>query len=356
MTSSNEFNINANSFGEITPEALDLAEKHVSDILTLCVEHSASNQKALVIYDKQSDLAQALTVAYRRCLPEAEFINFDEASQENILDAFSNLLPSDLVVLIQSTSFRLDKYRIRVTLFNKSIKVIEHPHLFRNVGKEALYYIESLAYDSDYYRGVGRALQTRIDQSKSIVLESGGEQLTFNAGFEPTKLNVGDYTEMRNVGGQFPIGEVFTESKDLESVNGRARIFAFGDMKYSVAKPEKQITLVVKDGRVIEAIDSTAEFDEVLSNIRMVEGEVWLRELGFGLNRSFTRDRIVSDIGTYERMCGIHLSLGAKHNVYKKPNFKFDNKTAKYHVDVFVDTQAVLLDGENIYKDDSWCI
>jgi len=78
--------------------------------------------------------------------------------------------------------------------------------------------------------------------------------------------------------------------------------------------------VIIKDGD--EALDSTPAFDTVLANIRADEGEVWVRELGFGLNRAFTQERTVSDIGTYERMCGIHLSLGAKHGSYNKPNFK----------------------------------
>ena len=125
------------------------------------------------------------------------------------------------------------------------------------------------------------------------------------------KLNIGDYSQMLNIGGQFPIGEVFTEAQDLEAVNGRVRIFVFGDTSFSVNKLENPITLVVAKGRVIDALDSTAEFDKVLAAITQDEGEVWLRELGFGMNRAFSRERTVTDIGTYERMCGIHLSTSA---------------------------------------------
>jgi hypothetical protein len=63
---------------------------------------------------------------------------------------------------------------------------------------------------------------------------------------------------------------------------------------------------------------------------------------------------MVDDIGTFERMCGIHLSLGAKHGVYAKPQFK--RKEARYHVDVFAVTEAVYLDDEQIYRDGAWCL
>jgi hypothetical protein len=154
------------------------------------------------------------------------------------------------------------------------------------------------------------------------------------------------------VGGQFPIGEVFTEAQDLESVNGRVRIFAFADRSFTVNKPESPITLVITKGRVTEVIDSTPEFDKVLANIRADEREVWLRELGFGMNRAFSQDRTVSDIGTYERMCGIHLSLGAKHGVYKKINFR--RKDTWHHVDVFVVTHLVYLDHLVVYENGAW--
>jgi aminopeptidase len=336
--------------GAIPGEALDMAETHVRDILSLAIGHA--HQRAVVVSDRRCDLALALTEAYRRCLPDARFIDFDASSPAAVLAAFEPLEPSDLVVLIQSTNFRLEAYRIRVELFKRGLKVIEHPHLARMPGAQALYYLESLAYDPAYFRGVGAALKQRIDRAAGGVVDSGGERLVFASPFEPAKLNVGDYSEMKNVGGQFPIGEVFTEARDLESVNGRVRIFVFGDTSFGVNKPEQPITLVVTKGRVTEALDSTPEFDQVLANIRADEGEVWVRELGFGMNRAFTRDRTVNDIGTYERMCGIHLSLGAKHGVYGKPNFKRGD--GRHHVDIFAVTEAVYLDDELVYRNGAW--
>jgi aminopeptidase len=114
------------------------------------------------------------------------------------------------------------------------------------------------------------------------------------------------------------------------------------------------ITLVIERGRVVDAENATPEFDRLLAIIRADEGEVWVRELGFGMNRAFTRERRVNDIGTYERMCGIHLSLGAKHGVYPKPGFK--RKDARYHVDVFAVTEAVYLDDDLVYRDGGWLV
>lgn len=327
------------------------AEKNLRDILSLAIEHQHP-QAALVVADAQCDLAIALTKAYRSCLPTARFIDFDAVSPEEILAAIDLLSPGDLVVLVQSTSFRLEAYRIRIELFKRTLKVIEHPHLSRMPGIEALYYIDALAYDPAYYRAIGHALKERIDQAQSGMLDSGNERLVFASAFEPAKLNVGDYRGMKNVGGQFPIGEVFTEAQDLESVNGRVRIFIFGDTSFAVNRPEKPITLAITKGRVVQVFDSTPEFDQVLANIRADEGEIWVRELGFGMNRALTQNRTVSDIGTYERMCGIHLSLGAKHGLYNKPHIR--RATARHHVDVFAVTEAVYLDDHVVYQNGAW--
>ncbi len=336
------------------PDSLDeTARRHVHDILTLAIGYRPDHA-AVVVADSQCELAMILANAYRACLPQASFIEFDSVSPESILEQFETLVAGDLVVLVQSTNFRLGAYRIRVELFKRGLKVIEHPHLSRMTPEQVPFYLDSLAYDPVYFRGVGKALKERIDRAASGVLDSGGEQLLFSSSFESAKLNVGDYGEMSNVGGQFPIGEVFTEAHDLEAVNGRVRVFAFGDTSFSVNQPAIPPTLIVEKGRVTGVVDSTEEFDRVLANIRADEGEIWVRELGFGLNRAFTATRRVDDIGTYERMCGIHLSLGAKHGSYNKPQIR--RADARHHVDVFAVTESVKLDEEVVYRDGAWLV
>src|SRR5471032_2078160 len=321
----------------LTASALAAAARNVSDLLAMAIEYTPA-QAALVVYDTRCDLNLALTAAYRQAAPDATFVDFDAVTPEQVLAAFALMQAGDLVVLVQSTSFRLEAFRIRIELFKRGLKVIEHVHLSRMPGEQGLHYIASLAYDPAYYRGVGHALKARIDSARSGVVDSGdGARLVFGSAFESAKLNIGDYSGMNNVGGQFPLGEVFTEARDLEAVNGRVRIFVFGDTHFMVNRPETPITLIVERGRVVGAEHATPEFDEML-----------------GMNRAFSRARLVNDIGTYERMCGIHLSLGAKHGVYQKPQFK--RKDARYHVDVFALTEGVYLDGQQVYRDGAWQI
>jgi len=329
------------------------ASEHLSGLLSVVFNHT-DQEHAVVVYDTHSVLSNILTEAYKRCLPNATFVDFNTQTPEEILNILGSLHPSDLVALVQSTSFRLDAFRLRVELFKRKIKVIEHPHLSRMSEDEAPYYIDSLAYDSDYYRKTGRALKRKIDTASMGILDSGGELLIYDTPFESAKLNIGDYSEMTNMGGQFPLGEVFTEAQDLRAVNGRVKIFSFGDITYKLNYPKTPITMIIAQGQVVNCENSTPEFDQILSNIRTDEGVVWVRELGLGLNRAFSKTRTVADTGTYERMCGVHLSLGAKHGIYGKPGFK--RRDGKYHVDVFADTHSFTLGDEVVYKDGSWIV
>src|SRR5260221_10766542 len=138
------------------------AAHHLQDILTLAIQHSPQHT-ALIIYDTQCPLAMTLKTAYQRILPSAIYKDFETLSAKEILAAFKQLAPSDLVILIQSTSFRLNDFRIRVELFEQGLKVIEHPHLSRMIGVECEYYIDALAYDPAYFRNTGWALKKRID-------------------------------------------------------------------------------------------------------------------------------------------------------------------------------------------------
>lgn len=336
---------------DLPPQAVDAATRHLADVLAIALEHGPAH-KALVVYDTRTALSRALLEAYRRNLPDAIFLDFDSTSAEAALAAFRSMAAHDLVVLLQSTNFRLDGFRIRVELFKLDLKVIEHVHLSRMAGIQGEHYIDALAYDPAYFRGTGRALKALIDSAPHGRVVGGGETLTFASAFEAAKLNIGDYSEMNNVGGQFPIGEVFTEALDLEAVHGRVQIHVFGDTNYRSNHPEVPVTLIVDAGRVVGTENATPEFQQVLDNIRAEEGEVWVRELGFGLNRAFTRELRVDDIGTYERMCGIHLSLGAKHGVYQKPGFK--RKDARFHIDVFAVTDAVYLGEQQVFQDGRW--
>ncbi len=329
------------------------AKNNLDTLLTLAFHHTPKAQ-SVVVYDTNCTLSAVLSQAYELSLPDAIMVDYHAYTPEDILAIFETLHPNDLVVLVQSTSFRLNAFRMRVELFKRKLKVIEHPHLSRMANNEISIYIDSLHYDRDYYHHVGHTLKSKIDVASHGVLDSGGEYLIYDTPFESAKLNIGDYTDMVNTGGQFPLGEVFTEAKELTALNGRVKIFSFGDVTYKLNYPTIPIVLIINEGKVIECENSTPAFDQILFNIRRDEGVVWVRELGFGLNRAFDKKRTVGDTGTFERMAGVHLSLGAKHGIYGKPGFK--RRDGMYHVDVFADTNTFSLDDEVVYKNGAWIV
>ncbi len=325
-------------------------EQNLRDIITKAFRIDVSHP-SMIVFDGQSPLSRRLSAAYRNVLTNAIVINFDETTPDAVRAAVDTLAPGSLVVLVQSGSFRLNEFRFRLELFNRSLAVIEHPHLGRMPEEEHDIYLDALAYDADYYHAVGPWLKEKIDRAKQIVVSCEGTALVYDGPFESAKLNTGDYTGMKNLGGQFPIGEVFTEASEFSNLNGTVKLFGYADADFHVIVPPEPVLVRIENGILVEAIDAPESFTAVLNQIRADE-QLWVRELGFGLNRALTKNRRLTDIGSYERMCGIHLSLGQKHSVYTKEGFP--KRSSKYHVDVFADVTTVTIDGEVVYKDGAY--
>ena len=89
--------------------------KNLRGILDFAIKHS-DKQAALIVWDDRSKLAKVLTRAYQACLPGSTCVQFEKTEGPAIKEHFENLNPGDLVVLIQSSSFRLDALRIRLEL------------------------------------------------------------------------------------------------------------------------------------------------------------------------------------------------------------------------------------------------
>lgn len=324
--------------------------KHLGDILTHTIQYTP-DYKALVIYDTQAPLTRMLVDGYREHLPPESFLDFATTTPEDILQRFKSMQPGDLVVLVQSLNFRLSEFRIRIELFKYGLKTIEHIHLSRLTESQFETYINSLAYDPLYYRPRGIELKRRIDECQKVVVECLGTTLVYETPFENAKLNTGDYTGMKNIGGTYPIGEVFSEPLDLTKVNGSIRIFAFAG-KDHVIREYEPFTALINAG-ILSAPDAPEDFQEILKMIEE-DSPVIVREFGLGLNRAMGKGRVVNDLTAFERMCGMHMSLGAKHSIYKKPGMS--RKDGRYHVDIFLDLERILIDEEVIYKEGDFVV
>jgi leucyl aminopeptidase (aminopeptidase T) len=330
------------------------AAGHAADIVHTAIGHEDS-RRALVVFDSRSPLSRLVTEAYRvvgegqrgkRAEGQREgweFLDFDSSTPEEIAGKIRGLQAKDLAVMIQSTAFQLAEFRFRIELFQREIAVIEHVHLERATDHGQIEaYVDSLAYDPSYYRPLGRRLKERLDAAQAVRAHCAGTTMTYGA-MEPAKLNVGDYAGMKNVGGTFPIGEVFTEPKDLMAVNGEAMIFAFAGIDHLVQIHEP-FKIRVQDG-VLVSHEGPAAFQEIIDQIGTEEA-VMLREFGIGLNPAFGKHRVVKDITAFERQRGLHFSLGEKHTVYKKPGI--NAKKTHFHIDIFVDVERIDVDGEEL--------
>lgn len=309
-----------------------------------------SSTTILLLYDEDCILSQQLAQAYKENIqPYKHYtIKFSDDNHQEVLDTIDLLKPKDLVVLVQSTSFRMSKYRFRVELFHKGIKVIEHAHLAINKDEEAQTYINALTYEAEYYQNVSEFLKQHIDPAQKITVEGNGAVLMFEGGFEEVKKNIGDWSQSVNVGGRFPIGEIFTEAKDITRVNGNMLVYAYPDMelKTKIVEPFKA---TVKDGSIISH-EGPKEFEALMNMIREEnnDGRVPIREIGLGLNRHISKEHPLNEIQSFERLVSLHLSLGMKHGIYSKKIPKQVNQ--RYHIDIFVESKRILADETVIFE------
>ncbi len=327
-------------------DLLALATQHAGTIVRDAIRHPA-DAPALLVFDLQSPLSRVLTDAYKAVLPRARVLDFDQAGVDATKDALNACVPGELVVLVQSANFRLNEFRIRVELFARGLKVVEHGHLNRIPPTQEATYVASLGFHPERDGAVGRRLKERLDRCASARVVCHGAELRYDGAMEPAKMNTGNYEGLKNVGGGFPIGEVFTEPADLTRVNGAVLVYGYAPDDHIVRIVEP-FRLEVKDGLVTDWSAAPADFAKVMELVSGHERPL-VREFGLGLNPAMDRHRVVDDITAYERMTGVHLSIGAKHPIYAKPGLS--RKDGRYHIDVFVDTDRVFIDEDVVFQD-----
>ena len=326
-----------------------LATQAVRTMVTEALQQTAE-QGMVVMVDRDSDLSRLLADAYLAEFPWAKLLTWDPDTMraEEIRLRLRALEKGTLVILVQTTNFRLDAFRIRMEIFSLGLKTIEHTHLGRmKTEAEQTRYLESLTYGPQYFTTQAKPLAETLRQVKEVrVVSKDGSVLMWATALEEPKLNIGDYTGMQNVGGTFPIGEVFTEALDLTKVSGEAQIFAMANDQFEVELFEP-FTISIRDGLVQLRGDEPEMFQQIIKKISESERPL-VRELGFGLNPAFGPDKFVTDVTAFERQHGVHLSLGEKHSVYPKDSVQRRAHT-RFHVDVFVSFDRVEADGGVIF-------
>ncbi len=287
--------------------------------------------------------------------------NIDAVVIDPQIDILKNELISlpawSIVILVQSTNFRLSTFRIRLELFHLGIHVVEFNHLAYIPEWEFATFTTSLSYKTDEYVRQEWVIRWLIEKNnmnwKNTRIQSvNGEFLIFLS-LENIRGNTGDYTGLVNKWGTFPLGEVFTESVELDSLNGKCLIESYPREDFSVDHCTP-FELVIENGRVLPSEDFPAPFAKLYNWIVEYEWEVMVRELGLGLNTAITTTTPLSDINFYERKIGVHLSLGKKHGIYWKKLPK--SEIQRFHIDVFIATEWVYIWENRVFENGKWSL
>ncbi len=266
--------------------------------------------------------------------------DFADPQIESIKDELISLPKWSIVILIQSTNFRLSTFRIRLELFHRGIHVVEFNHLAYILESEYTTFIWSLQYRTDEYVRLEKKFSDLVPQAETTRIRSiDGSLLTFWS-LERIRGNTGNYSLTENKWWTFPIGEVFTESIDLSSVNGRCLIESYPREDFSVEHCEP-FELIIENWRVLPSPHFPSAFQKLYDWVVEYEWEVMVRELGMGINPAITTSTPLSDINFYERKTGVHLSLGKKHGIYGKKLPKTEMQ--RFHIDVFLALDSVYI-------------
>ena len=121
-------------------------------------------------------------------------------------------------------------------------------------------------------------------------------------------------------------------------MNGTVMVNTYPNTDFSIERVES-FPLHIKNGRVLNNANFPEGFQKIYQMVFEHEGEVMVREIGFGLNSAISTEHPLSDVNFHERKHGIHLSLGKKHGIYGKKLPK--TMLQRYHIDLFVDLDRV---------------
>ena len=326
----------------------DILEKTLSIYSDKFVDKST-----ILVYDLNSNLSRELSEWYIKNLErnnDAELINFDEVSKEDLKTKLLWLSEDSTVILVQSTNFRIDDFRIRLILKQNWVWCIEHNHLSYIKDDQIENYADSIEYKTPYYLWLANRLKLFLECSTEIQIQTKDNSiLNIVWWVEEVKTNTWDYSGKYRWG-TFPIWEVFTEAKDFSKVNGSFSVYAYPDENFQV-QFVKPFRVDVKDSILsCDDINCPEEFKRLLNKIEASEDwEVFVRELWFWMNAGISKDKKLSDVWAYERVSGFHLSLWKKHNIYRK---KFDKSvTQRYHIDIFPDIDTIKIDDDIIFED-----
>ncbi len=311
-------------------------------------QFGVKDEHLVVLYDLDSPLSKIMTQAHKDVLakrnPETTIIReYKPEDNAELVEMLSNLPEQSSVILIQSTSFRMDKFRIRLHLYNKNMGCMEHSHLSYYGPDQENTWLNALTYKAEEYAELGEKIKKLMDNYDEIKIYSGDKttpDILIFPEMEEAKINDGRFYQQKNRGGSSICGEIFSESKDLYSVNGKLNICCYPNSEFKIVQCEP-FSVTIENGVLTKWDDNAPQ--EFIDNLitRILESEtdaegnpeVMIREAGFGLNPFISMENPLSFVSVFERQAGFHISLGKKHAIYRA---KFGKEVVqRYHMDIF---------------------
>ncbi len=330
---------------------MNISQTEINQIISDSIfkQLGCKDEQIVVLYDEDCELAKIVSDAHKEVLGNRKntlIRKYNADESEELVELLTGLEKGSSVILIQSSSFRLDKFRIRLQLFNKGIGCIEHSHLAFYDDDQKETWLKSLTWNGEEYARLGDEIAKLMRENDEIIIYSGENEKLIFPDMDEAKINDGRFYQQKNRGGSSICGEIFSEAKDLRSVNGTLSINCFPDSRFKIKKCEN-FTITIENG-CITKWDNNAP-DEFIENIieRVQESEVneegepevMIREAGFGLNPFISLDKPLNFVSIFERQAGFHVSVGKKHNVYRK---KLGKKIIqRYHIDIFADCKKM---------------
>lgn len=327
----------------------ELAFQVVSD--SIFKQMQCNDEQIILLYDRDSSLAKILSEAYIKSLPEhAEKIEYAEEKKEMLIEKLRALPAGSNVFLVQSSNFRLDDFRIRLQLFNNGVGCLEHALLQTVTDKMIETYLNAFAWRGEEYKAIGEMFTTAFSKARSTKIYSGENSVLEFGPMEEAKINDSRFYSQKNRGGGAICGEVFSEAKDFDTVNGEVTINAYPDDTFKMVWCDP-FTITIEKSFITKYSDNTPQqfIDNVITRVQEGEdGRVMVREAGFGLNPALSKETPLPYVNICERMRGFHLSVGKKHNIFRD---KFSKDVIqRFHIDIFADTKQVWCDDTLMFE------
>ena len=144
----------------------DILEKNLS-----LKKPQISGKKIVLVYDTDSELSELISAGYIENLQQyanVEIILFQEEKGAELKEKLLLLEEYSTVILVQSTNFRLESFRIRISLQQKNVGCIEHNHLSYIKSSQTKTYLEAISYQSNYFEKVSNFLKQTFDAGNTL--------------------------------------------------------------------------------------------------------------------------------------------------------------------------------------------